>query len=38
MSHGDAVSKIPEGFIVTAESKDCPIVSVEHTEKKIFGL
>ena len=38
MSHGDEVTIIPEGFLITAKSIHCPTVSVENKEKKIIGL
>lgn len=36
MSHGDQVVKIPDGFIVTAESATCPVASMENPAKKIY--
>ncbi|OYQ75654.1 glutamine-hydrolyzing GMP synthase [Wohlfahrtiimonas sp. G9077] len=38
MSHGDLVTKIPEGFEVVATSDDCPIAAIENKEKKWFGV
>jgi GMP synthase (glutamine-hydrolysing) len=38
MSHGDEVSKVPEGFTKTATSDDCAIAAMAHDEKKFFGL
>lgn len=38
MSHGDQVTKLPNGFVVTASSKDCPIVGMENKAKKIYCL
>ncbi len=37
MSHTDYVSKLPEGFIVTSSSKDCPIASFENEERQIYA-
>ncbi|MFH0920983.1 MAG: glutamine-hydrolyzing GMP synthase [Fibrobacterota bacterium] len=38
MSHGDHAEVLPEGFIVTASTKDCSVAAVEHPQKKIFGF
>lgn len=38
MSHGDSVIKIPNGFKVSAKTKDCKIAAFESLENKIFGL
>lgn len=38
MSHGDRITKIPEGFVVTAENPNCPFAAFEHKEKRIFGV
>lgn len=38
MSHGDAVTTIPEGFEVVAVSSDCPFAAVENQEKKFYGV
>lgn len=38
MSHGDAVTEIPEGFQLVGESSDCPYAAIENVEKKIFGI
>ncbi|MEO0231775.1 MAG: glutamine-hydrolyzing GMP synthase [candidate division WOR-3 bacterium] len=38
MSHGDTVSKIPEGFIKTGETEACVYASIENKKKKIYGL
>lgn len=38
MSHGDRITKIPEGFVVTAKNPNCPFASFEHKEKRIFGV
>ncbi|KZX37690.1 glutamine-hydrolyzing GMP synthase [Wohlfahrtiimonas chitiniclastica] len=38
MSHGDLVTKIPEGFEVIATSDDCPIAAIENKDKKWFGV
>ena len=38
MSHGDSVKTLPENFVVTASTDDCPVASVAWPERKIFGL
>lgn len=38
MSHGDQVVKLPEGFIKTATSVNCPIAGMENSGKKIYCL
>lgn len=38
MSHGDRVTKAPEGFKVTATSKNCPIAAIADDERKLYGL
>jgi len=38
MSHGDQVSKIPDGFSVIAKTNTCPIAAMENREKKLYGL
>lgn len=37
-SHGDLVTKVPEGFSVTATSINCPIAAISNDEKKIYGI
>ncbi len=38
MSHTDYISKIPEGFDITAYSESCPIAAYENTEKKLYSV
>ena len=38
MSHGDAVTEIPQGFVRTGTSADCPFAAIENTSKKIYGI
>ena len=38
MSHGDLVTQAPAGFDVAATSKDCPIASIQHAERKMYGI
>lgn len=37
MSHRDAVTSVPNGFIVTSSSKVCPVASMECAEKKLYA-
>ena len=37
MSHRDAVSRVPEGFVVTAKTDVCPVASMECTERKLYA-
>jgi GMP synthase (glutamine-hydrolysing) len=38
MSHGDSVKELPKGFLVAAETKDCPAAAICNPEKKIYGV
>lgn len=38
MSHGDLVTQAPQGFQVTAASKNCPISAIANDEKKFYGI
>ena len=38
MSHGDAVTVIPEGFHLVADSVDCPFAAMEDTKKNFYGI
>ncbi len=38
MSHGDSVSKLPEGFEVYAGSENCPYAAVGDPKRGFFGL
>ena len=38
MSHGDKVTKIPEGFELIAESDNCPIAAIQNTKLNIYGV
>ena len=37
MSHTDYIAKVPEGFVITAHSKDCPVAAMENAEKKFYA-
>lgn len=38
MSHGDSVTRLPEGFVLNAMSFDCPIVAFSDPRRKFFGV
>ena len=38
MSHGDKVSKLPEGFICAASTSDCKNAAIADEKRKIYGL
>lgn len=38
MSHTDAISKIPEGFILAATTEKCPIAAMYNPETKLYGV
>ena len=38
MSHGDKVTKAPEGFEVMAETDNCPIAAIGNYQKNIFAV
>ena len=38
MSHGDLVTKVPDGFVQTATSKNCPIAAMADDKRKFYGL
>jgi GMP synthase (glutamine-hydrolysing) len=38
MSHGDLITKIPDGFSINAETDNTPICVLSNEESKIFGL
>lgn len=37
MSHRDAVSRVPEGFVITATTETCPVASMECTERNFYA-
>ena len=37
MSHRDAVSRVPEGFVATARTAVCPVASMECAERKLYA-
>ena len=38
MSHGDLVTKVPEGFKVLASRKNCPIASMADPARKFYAI
>ncbi len=38
MSHGDLLTKLPEGFEIIAHSTNSPICAVRNIERKIYGV
>jgi GMP synthase (glutamine-hydrolysing) len=38
MSHFDAVSELPAGFVATASTQDAPMAVIENAERKIWGV
>jgi GMP synthase (glutamine-hydrolysing) len=38
MSHGDSVSKAPEGFTVLASSESTPVAAFASTERRMYGV
>jgi GMP synthase (glutamine-hydrolysing) len=38
MSHGDALSRMPEGFDRLAHTANSPLCAIRHREKKLFGV
>ncbi|MEV4110811.1 glutamine-hydrolyzing GMP synthase [Nonomuraea sp. NPDC049695] len=38
MSHGDSVSAAPEGFTVTASTRETPVAAFEHPGRGLYGV
>ena len=38
MSHGDKVSKLPNGFAVIGDTPSCPIAMMKNVEKQFYGI
>lgn len=38
MSHNDYISKLPEGFMATAQSAYCPCAAMEDAERKLYAV
>ncbi len=37
MSHRDAVSQVPQGFVVTASTNVCPVAAMEDANRRIYA-
>ena len=38
MSHGDRVESLPEGFVVTASSRNSPLAAMEDSRRHFYGV
>ena len=38
MSHGDKVTQVPAGFVVTAKTDSAPIAAIEDAHRRIYGV
>ena len=38
MSHFDAVTEVPPGFVATATTADAPVAALEAPERRIWGV
>ncbi|MBM3673027.1 MAG: glutamine-hydrolyzing GMP synthase [Actinobacteria bacterium] len=38
MSHGDAISTAPDGFVVTASSPGAPVAALEDRDRAVYGV
>lgn len=38
MSHTDYISKVPEGFEITAITNNCPVAAMENKEKNFYAM
>ncbi len=38
MSHGDAIQKLPKGFVATARTVNTPIAAAENRRRRLYGL
>ena len=38
MSHGDAITAVPAGFVATATSPDAPVAALHDADRRIFGV
>ena len=38
MSHTDYVSRVPDGFVTTATTDNCPCVAIENSARRIYGV
>jgi len=38
MSHGDKLGKLPEGFVVVAQTENAPFAGIANLEKEVYGI
>ncbi len=38
MSHADAITGVPEGFVATATSPEAPVAAFHHAERDLYGV
>ena len=38
MSHGDAITEVPAGFVATATSPGAPVAAMDDPERRLFGV
>ena len=38
MSHGDAITEVPPGFVATASSGGAPVAAMHDVDRRLFGL
>ena len=38
MSHTDYVAEVPEGFVVTADTSECPVAGMANDLRKLYGV
>ncbi len=38
MSHGDAITEVPEGFVATASCPDAPVAAFHDPERALYGV
>ncbi len=38
MSHGDAIARAPEGFVVSASSPEAPVAAMENVERQLYAV
>jgi GMP synthase (glutamine-hydrolysing) len=38
MSHGDAITEVPPGFVATATSPGAPVAAMHDRERRVFGV
>jgi GMP synthase (glutamine-hydrolysing) len=38
MSHGDAITRVPPGFVASASTVDAPVAALESPERRLWGV